>query len=110
MSFQSTLTPKYIDHMGNDMRSCNMARQSFGKWKDESEPLTKSDTGLIRYLAEGIKSIDKRALLNQMANCTDPAALEHFAKQLFPQRHWVPLAHNQISLKMEAPVPIRTQC
>lgn len=110
MSFQSTLTPKYIDHMGNDMRSCNMARQSFGKWKDESEPLTKGDTGLIRYLAEGIKSTDKRALLNQMANCTDPAALEHFAKQLFPQRHWVPLAHNQISLKMEAPVPIRTQC
>jgi len=110
MTFTTKLTPTYIDHMGNDMRSCNMARQSFGKWKDESTELTKGDTGLIRFLAEGIKSLDKQAILNRMGICTNPIELEALSRKLFPQRHWVPLAHNQISIRMEAPTPIRTQC
>lgn len=110
MSFTSNLHASYIDHMGNDLRSCNMARQSFGKWKDESQELESRDKGLIRFLAEGIKSTDKQAILNQMQTCTNPAVLQDLASRLFPQRHWVPLAHNMISLKMEAPIPIRTQC
>ena len=108
--FKTDLTPIYIDHMGNDMRSCNMARQSFGKWKAEDQELTEQDKGLIRFLAEGIKAKDKAVILDQMKTTTDPAILEALAKSLFPQRHWVPLAHNQISIHMEAPIPIRTQC
>ena len=34
---QKDIEVRYVDHMGSDMRVCNMARQSFGKWKDESE-------------------------------------------------------------------------
>ena len=33
---QQEISVEYIDHMGSDMHVCNMARQSFGKWKNES--------------------------------------------------------------------------
>jgi len=110
MSHQTELNPQYIDHMGSDMRAVNMARQSFGKRKDESQPLDAKDKGLIRFLAEGIRSCDKADLLDQMTQCADPEEMIGLAKKLFPQKHWVPLAHNMISISMEAPVPIRTQC
>ena len=40
---QQAIQVEYIDHMGNDMRVVNMARQSFGKWKDKSLELNEKD-------------------------------------------------------------------
>jgi len=39
---------EYLDHMGDDLRVCNVARVSFNKWKEEFD---KQDARLIDYLA-----------------------------------------------------------
>lgn len=103
------LGASYVDHMGSDMRAVNAARSSFAKQKENIKP-DESDTGLLRYLAEGIRAKEKAELLDLMAQCTDADELYNHAKRLFPQRHWVPFAHNMITLHMSAPIPIRVHC
>lgn len=76
---------EYIDHMGSDLSVINAAKVSFdridGYWIDEEE---------AKRL--GVKS--------------HPGLIRYLAKH----DHWTPFAHTSISLRMSAPVPIRTQC
>jgi thymidylate synthase (FAD) len=79
---------QYINHMGDDLSVVNAARVSFDK---ESE---------WAYINKG-DWCDSTTLKQADAN---------LVKYLAQHDHWTPFAHTSISLRMKAPVPIRTQC
>ena len=73
---------EYVSHMGDDLFVANVARISFS---NESKEFT---------------------LREQKQIGSDEGLIEYLAKH----NHWSPFGHPQITLKMKAPVPIRTQC
>lgn len=79
---------EYIDHLGNDLTVVNAARVSFNKesdWEGEQHW-----TGSIT----GKKLSDK-----------DCKLIKYLAKH----KHWTPFAHPQITLRIKAPIFVRTQ-
>jgi thymidylate synthase (FAD) len=74
---------EYIDHMGTDLTVVNAARVSFNR-RTEWDPKVPDNPTL--------KEADQR-LINYLA--------EH--------NHWTPFAHPQITFRIKAPIPIRTQ-
>lgn len=118
------LVAEYIDHMGTDKSVVNAARLSFGvdAVKPANQPLTEGDIGLIQFLAHGLRSSDRESIIAQIeggvANLLIPDYPEQtkeWALQLYNQirrqaTHWTPFAHTAISIRMKAPIPIRTQC
>lgn len=107
---------EYIDHMGDDKRVVDVARISFGPLKRETTP--EQDASLIRFLANGVTSKDKAAIirliaLGQFTSTTEQAmsqALDLYEDIRHQAVHWTPFAHTAITLRMKAPIPIRTQC
>lgn len=107
---------EYIDHMGDDKRVVDVARISFGPLKRETTP--EQDASLIRFLANGVTSKDKDAIirliaLGQFTSTTEQAmsqALDLYEDIRHQAVHWTPFAHTAITLRMKAPIPIRTQC
>lgn len=106
---------KYIDHMGNDQRVVDIARQSFAK-SDAAVRTEAQNQGLLRYLAEGISSKDKKEIISMILNGTkelgtyDECTAEALYRSIRHQAvHWTPFAHTAITLQMQAPIPIRTQ-
>ena len=106
---------EYIDHMGNDKRVVDVARISFGPLKKVTTP--EQDASLIRFLANGVTSKDKETILNLIATGFDREDYNGIgdAEELYNQIrhqavHWTPFAHTAITLRMKAPIPIRTQC
>lgn len=78
---------QYVDHMGDDLSVVNAARVSFDKesewdWIDD-------DLGGHPILKEA-----------------DARLIRYLARH----DHWTPFAHTSVTLRMQAPVPIRTQC
>ena len=73
----------YICHMGDDKFIANVARVSFNKWND-GEFTTRE----------------------MMEKGSDEGLIEYLAKH----NHWTPFGHPSITLRFEAPLPIRTQC
>lgn len=94
----------------------NFARQSFAKLADSfSEG---QNNNLIRFLARGMQSGDWEALIQKLATegyavelGGNPSKLKELATYCrnIPE-HWVPFGHPQITLRMQAPIPIRVQC
>lgn len=86
-----------IDHMGTDLSVVNAARVSFDKvsdWEWHDPPLCIRCPGKPCDKSCGeLKSEDERLI-----------------RYLAKHGHWTPFAHTSISLRMQAPVPIRTQC
>lgn len=80
---------EYIDHMGSDLSVVNAARVSFDK---ESEWV--------------VTGVDNFGVLEKTLSEADAKLIRYLAKH----DHWTPFAHTSISLRMAAPVPIRTQC
>lgn len=76
---------EYLDHMGSDLSVINAAKVSFDR----------SDDHWINE--EEAKRLDVKS---------HPGLIRYLAKH----DHWTPFAHTAISLRMAAPVPIRTQC
>jgi len=79
---------QYVDHMGDDLTVVNAARVSFNKesgWDGEQHW-----TG----------SITDRKL---------PERDEKLISYLAKHKHWTPFAHPQITLRIKAPIFIRTQ-
>ena len=75
---------EYVTHSGDDLLVCNAARVSFDKqseWADYGVDI-------------------------QVLKTADEKLISYLAKH----NHWTPFAHPQITLRMSAPVPIRTQC
>lgn len=78
---------KYIDHMGNDLSVVRAAKISFADDEEIQEFLYKIDV-------EGTGKKSHEGLIQYLAT----------------HNHWTPFAHTAITLRMKAPVPIRTQC
>lgn len=87
---------EYVDHMGSDLSVVNAARVSFDKVSDWVEDCPCGQPG-----DNNCKQTCKFVLGRQ-----DTRLIKHLAKH----NHWTPFAHTAISLRMKAPVPIRTQC
>ena len=108
----------YENHYLTDADVANFARQSFAKL---AENFTEAQNHqLIRFLARGMASGDWETLMKQMLDLNsedndygtlDLARAKELAVYLrnIPE-HWVPFGHPQISLRMQAPIPIRVQC
>lgn len=78
---------EYIDHLGDDLMVVNSARVSFNKLSDwDSE---KNWTGSQK---KELSHKDKKLI-----------------KYLADHKHWTPFAHPQISVRVKAPISIRTQ-
>lgn len=109
---------EYIDHMGDDQRVVDVARISFGPLKKVTTP--EQDASLIRFLANGVTSKDKENILLAISNgftgsCESKKFALECAEALYEDVrhqavHWTPFAHTAITLRMKAPIPIRTQC
>ncbi|MGQ6545402.1 FAD-dependent thymidylate synthase [Serratia sp. IR-2025] len=106
---------EYIDHMGDDQRVVDVARISFGPLKKVTTP--EQDASLIRFLANGVTSKDREALITLLYegtyhsnNMTYGSAEELYEAIRHQAVHWTPFAHTAISMRMKAPIPIRTQC
>ena len=99
----------YENHYLTDRDVANFARQSFGKLAENFSE--EQNNSLIRFLARGMASGAWENLIQKMIR----VGSENLAKELavymrsIPE-HWVPFGHPHITLRMEAPVPIRTQC
>jgi thymidylate synthase (FAD) len=89
---------EYVDHMGTDLSVVNAARVSFDKvseWEYKTVTSEPDSFGL------------------QYATSSGPFLKESDAKlirYLSDHDHWTPFAHTAITLRVGAPVPIRTQC
>ena len=108
---------EYIDHMGDDQRVVDVARISFGPLKKVTTP--EQDASLIRFLANGVTSKDKENILLAISNgftgsCKSKEFALECAEALYEDVrhqavHWTPFAHTAITLRMKAPIPVRTQ-
>lgn len=90
-----------IDHMGSDLSVVNAARVSFDK-VSEWEEGTYGDHHIEEW---GTGRHDGEIFYWKLAEA-DAKLIRYLAKH----DHWTPFAHTSISLRMQAPVPIRTQC
>lgn len=99
----------YENHYLTDMDVANFARHSFEKLAENFS--TEDNHNLIRFLARGMTSGDWGVLIEKMLHVPTRQAAKELAVYLrkIPE-HWVPFAHPHITLRMHAPVPIRTQC
>lgn len=80
---------EYIDNMGTDLSVVNAARVSFDKVSD--------------WVYSGV---DTNGPPEKDLSVGDKKLINYLAKY----DHWTPFAHTSITLRMQAPVPIRTQC
>ncbi len=104
---------EYENHYLTDQDVANFARQSFAKLAENFTP--EQNNNLIRFLARGMASGDWASLIDKLYQLGAFGMEEAKAKELavylrnIPE-HWVPFGHPQISLRMQAPIPIRVQC
>lgn len=78
---------EFIDKMGSDKRVCNSAKVSFGKWEDESVPLTIQEQGLLDYLATGLPKAER----------------SDWEKMAKAHTHFTPFTHCFLSIRVEVP-------
>jgi len=89
-----------VDHMGNDLTVVNAARVSFNKeseWAYDEEAMKKIQGS--NWQADKLRNEFKT--LSE----SDKKLIRYLAKN----KHWTPFAHPQITLRIKAPVSIRTQ-
>ena len=87
-----------VDSMGSDLTVCNAARVSFSKdteWEIDEEAVARLRESGSSYHPEDVQKLGER----------DAKLLKYLAKH----QHWTPFAHPQITLRVKAPVSIRTQ-
>lgn len=97
----------YYTHMGSDDMVVDMARASFGRIADQFT--AEQNAGLINFLARGMSSKERKAILEEAAATQDLDVLEECFKRMNAQTHWAPLAHPQITLFMEVPIFVARQ-
>lgn len=92
------LNVELVNHMGDDLAIVNAARVSFDKvseWKEIDEEGIEHTQYSMNYVPP-----------SKVMKESDVGLINFLAKH----NHWTPFAHTAISLRMGAPVPIRTQC
>lgn len=99
----------YVRHMGDDDSVVDAARVSFDKLASMFNET--QNASLIYFLARGMRSNEWERLCYDLCGVTDVPRAEQLILDIkrIPE-HWVPFAHTAITLRMSAPVPIRTQC
>ena len=100
---------QYLSHYLTDHDVANFARHSFAKLADNFTP--EQNHKLIKFLARGMTTDDWGHLQDALGESRSPeekTELLDYVRKI--PEHWVPFGHPQISLRMKAPVPIRTQC
>ena len=103
---KSSMKARLMDVMGDDLRVVDAARVSFAKesqYISSSYEVNTNHRLFDEWLAYAKPlEIDKKPTIS----------LEDYAliQYLGSHGHWTPFAHPQITLRMKAPVPIRTQC
>ena len=99
----------YENHYLTDRDVANYARHSFAKLAENFTE--EQNNNLIRFLARGMQSGDWDTLIAGMQHKDTKTSAHELAVYLrsIPE-HWIPFGHPHITLRMEAPVPIRTQC
>lgn len=99
----------YENHYLSDADVANFARHSFA---DLAVNFSKEQNdNLVRFLARGVKTGDWNKLLDGMTQVStreEASKLANYLRKI--PCHWVPFGHPHISIRMQAPVPIRTQC
>lgn len=102
---------EYENHYLSDKDVANFARQSFDKLAENFSEA--QNNNLIKFLARGMSSGDWDKLISDMCSgeIQDKETAHKLAVYLrsIPE-HWIPFGHPHITLRMSAPVPIRTQC
>ena len=97
-----------IGHFHDDNAVANFARKSFG---DDAENYTdEQNARLIKFLARGTSVSDWEAMTEQVLNAESKATAHDllvYARKI--PEHFSPFAHPQISLNIEAPIPIARQ-
>lgn len=104
----------YEDHMGNDLRVVNAARVSFsnkswfidGSYIPNKESKWYADWVNYRNSMLGTAESWDDQVGHKIIGLKDFGLIQYLAKH----GHWTPFAHPHITLVMQAPVPIRTQC
>lgn len=92
---------EYVDHMGTDLSVVNAARVSFDKvsaWGN-TEAIAEAERLNQQFMQQ--VEIPKPELMER-----DKSLIAFLAKH----DHWTPFGHTAITLRMAAPIPIRTQC
>ena len=87
-----------VDSMGSDLTVCNSARVSFNnesEWEVDKEAEIRLKKSNSRFRPSDIQKLSDR----------DVKLLRYLAKH----NHWTPFAHPQITLRIKAPISIRTQ-
>lgn len=101
----------YLNHYLSDMDVANIARQSFAKLADQFTP--EQNHNLIKFLVRGMASGDWKNLIERIGDARgelstqDAHDLAVYLRSI--PEHWVPFGHPQITLRMQAPIPIRVQ-
>ena len=89
---------EYVTHMGSDLMVCNAARVSFNKETDWEVDKAAAD----RLAASGSPvPVSELVMLSEK----DQKLIRYLAKH----NHWTPFAHPQITLRIKAPISVRTQ-
>lgn len=108
---------QYENHYLTDTDIANYARQSFAKLAENFSK--EQNDSLIKFLARGMQSGDWEKLITEMLSINRTALNESDAAQHAKElatylrkipEHWVPFGHPHITLRMQAPIPIRVQC
>lgn len=87
-----------VDHMGSDLTVCNAARVSFNKeteWAIDIEAVQRLDESASSYHKEDVQVLKEKD--------------QKLIKYLAEHGHWTPFAHPQVTLRIKAPISIRTQ-
>lgn len=86
-----------------DLLVVNMARQSFGKERDTFNPA--KDVGLLNYLATGMRTGEREALIDDMlaagGSRNDLSRIIDRIQRI--KKHFVPFCHPQITLRLYVP-------
>jgi thymidylate synthase (FAD) len=98
---------EYVDHMGSDLSVVNAARVSMEKESDWHFPCDKGGTRPHGSPTCSSCWCSVRAGKRREVLCeADQKLIAYLSKH----NHWTPFAHTAITLRVGAPVPIRTQC
>jgi|TARA_R110002096_G_scaffold236188_8_gene426660 thymidylate synthase (FAD) len=87
-----------VDSMGSDLTVCNSARVSFNnetEWEVDKEVESRLNKSNSSFRPSDVRKLPER----------DVKLIRYLAKH----NHWTPFAHPQITLRIKAPISIRTQ-
>lgn len=100
----------YENHYLDDNAVANYARLSFSQYAKNFT--TEDNNRLVRFLARGCTAKDYNDLVRDVAKGVgnEEVAKEVLHRWRSTPEHWVPFGHPHITLRVSAPVPIRTQC